>query len=203
MSHQRQVFGFASVSVLALGLTQAGCKGSSDGDSSGGGGGTHFDSVRTANGHATDQRVNGQVVGEGMVFWHAATSVNGKDALVRVTVYLGPFGSDNNTVLNGEQPYLFPNYTDGAENNRPSSDYAPIVLNRVAGSNVLWDGTIVRFPTNGRFLLSLTRNGSSFTGSNNIYAAGMQRDSSYDAGHQSLSARFDAGRMIVTTPGKP
>lgn len=191
--------------VLLPAAIVAGCDKSSKYVPSGGGGITgteHFNSIRFGGGHATDHLLNGQQrIGDGLVFWHLPSppAPGSQNMTVRITFYLGPFGypDDDNTVLPGEQPQMLPNYADGAETGRSASDYDPVLLNPVAGTNnQLWEVVFTRFPTTGRFLCTLKRGA-------NVYARGQQRDSSYDSARRNLQARYDASRIIITTPGKP
>lgn len=194
-------FCVVSLCVALAGLSVMGCGKSKDSPSSGVFASEHFVSLKSGGGHATDQLLNGQRVGDGLIFWGLPTSVSGNNAIVPFTAYFGPFGTDDNTVQPGEQPLLYPNYADGAENNRPASHYDPVFLNGVAGTNnQLWAGTITTFPTNGRFVFTLARNR---IGSNVTYAAGQHRDSSFDFGRQSLQAWFDPSATIIRTPGRP
>lgn len=160
----------------------------------------HFVALKGGGGHATDHLFGGGRVGDGLLYWHLPSARSGNNVTVRVTVYLGPIGTNDNTVKVGEQPVLFPNYVDGAEINRPSSHYDAILLNRVGGSNVLWECTITTFPDNGRFMCTLAR---SKIGNVVTYATVQERDSSFDSGRQSLAARFDSSAFIIRTNGKP
>lgn len=160
----------------------------------------HFALLQGGGGHSTDHLFDRRRVGDGLLHWHWPSGKSGNNVTVRVTVYLGPIGTNDNTVQPGEQPLLFPNYADGAENNRPASHYDAVMLNRVGGSSVLWECTLTTFPANGRFLCTVARNrvGGAIT-----YAAVQERDSSFDPGTQSLSATFDSSSFIIRTPGKP
>ena len=190
--------------ILLPAAIVAGCSKSSKFVPSGGGSTTgteHFNSLRFGGGHATDHLLNGQRIGDGLVFWHLPSppASGSRNLTVRITFYLGPFGypDDDNTVQPGDQPQIMPNYADGAETGRSASDYDPVLLNPVAGTNnQLWEVVFTRFPSSGTFLCTLKRGA-------NAYARGQPRDSSFHSTSQSLQAHYDASRIIITSPGKP
>lgn len=163
--------------------------------------GTHFSMVESPSGQFTRLVQNGHSNGAGLAYWHDPVGVVGNNITVRVTFYFGPFGADDNSLQSGQQPYLWPNYADGAEAGRGAADYVPIALSEVPGSNGrLWETTLTKFPASGRFLYTLTRNGGNQADvAANAFATGLQNDSSYDASRQALQARYD-GNIVLPLP---
>ncbi|MCB0386277.1 MAG: hypothetical protein KDD43_12865, partial [Bdellovibrionales bacterium] len=172
---------------------------------------SHFNSLNPASiAVVTSEVFSGQVIGEGIAVIHTATIVTGNNVNLDITVYLGP-GTDpssgqayDNTPGSGQQPYLFPNYINGAEQNRPAADYVPIALTEVAGSNrTLWRCTLTTFPTNGDFVFTLSKDGNSFDFSLNVPVTGLNRDSSYHGATQSLKFTWDSGTSKVISEPAP
>jgi hypothetical protein len=168
---------------------------------------SHFASLDPATiSSITSEVVNGSSTGgDGIAVVHTTVSTSGSNATVRFTFYLGPWGSDDNTPGATQQPYLFPNYINGAESGRPAADYQPLALTEVPGSNrTLWEVTISTFPTSGTFVYTLTKDGNDLTTfSNKVPVEGLERDSSYHVATQSLQATYDSGTGQVFTPPAP
>jgi hypothetical protein len=201
-------------------LLVAGCGsgGSSGGffTSSGGGGGgdptttsgiqgtTHFFVLDQEDREAMSlERVGGRFTGgHGLFAVSSVLAEDGRNAWVKFTVYLGPWGTQNNAPGPGQQPFLWPDYADGAQVNRGPEDYEPIPLTQrdIAGSGgYLWGGIVTTFPTNGRFTFTLTRNGNIFRDPSNVFVEGQEKDSSFDPSRQQLQAHFDpvTGQIII------
>ncbi len=203
----------SATAVLAIAsILYAGCgpsKGNPTSTSGGGGAAAapaHFTSLKAAdpNGVSSVQLISGaRTNNEGLVFWPTiTTTATGNTIKAEVIVYFGPYGGDDNTLAPGNQPYLFPNYDQGAENGKLAADYAPIRLELMAGGgNQLWKGTINRFPTNGRFLFTITKNGNSLTNTTaNAYMQGLMNDSSFDNPKSSLTAFYDSANRKIRLP---
>ena len=141
---------------------------------------------------------------QGLVAWHKVTSVSGNNVTVKITVYFGPFGSDDNTLGPTMQPRLWRGYQDGAQTGRDASHYTPLEFTEVAGtSRFLWEVVIPTFPTTGTFSYGITLDGDDVTHSNgtNVYMGGFPWDSSYNSTRTNLEATYDSGSgEVVTTP---
>lgn len=216
----RNITRFASyiAVVLATSVAVAGCghsRGRNPGTGGGGGGGggttpvaPHFTTLKTndPSGLNSVQIINGsRTNNEGLVFWHSiTTSVSGNNVKAEVTIYFGPYGDDDNSLATTDVPYLLPNYDQGAENGRGAADYVPIRLTAVpGGGNQLWRATIDRFPTNGRFLFTITRDGNRLpdpNGNLNKYLRGLQNDSSFLSDKGCLTARYDSASRKIILP---
>lgn len=193
----------AVIIPLIAGFVLAGCGSSHRGASPSA---QHFAGLRAMGAQASQRVENGSAAGDGLVCWQTPLGTpNGNNVTVTVTCYFGPFGTDDNSLAPGQQPYLWPNYLNGAEFGRGGADYVPVPLNEVPGSNgSLWEVTLTRFPTTGTFLITLTRNGNDLGNpSANTYMAGMQNDSSFHAGTQSLQAWYVPGSNRIGIPTTP
>ena len=208
-------FNAAIAAIIICAIIVSGCgpsRGPNVGNGGGGGGGSpapatpHFSPVKNSDPNSVNsyQIINGsRTSNEGLVCWLTPTSAPvGAVVEITVVVYFGPYGGDNNTLNTTDAPHLFPNYDQGAEVGRTANDYQPIKMELfVGGGNQLWKAKISRFPTNGRFLFTVTRNGNSLTeASKNTYMAGLQNDSSFVQDKSSLSARYDSNTRRAVLP---